>query len=35
MLPDDDAVREVVFGRADLGLEGLAVGLSPAQFISR
>jgi 3-hydroxyisobutyrate dehydrogenase-like beta-hydroxyacid dehydrogenase len=27
MLPDDDAVREVVFGRKDIGREGLAVGL--------
>ena len=24
MLPDDDAVRDVVFGRKDLGIEGLA-----------
>ena len=24
MLPDDDAVRDVVFGREDLGIEGLA-----------
>jgi len=29
MLPDDDAVHEVVFGRADLGIEGLASGLTP------
>jgi 3-hydroxyisobutyrate dehydrogenase-like beta-hydroxyacid dehydrogenase len=29
MLPDDDAVRDVVFGREDLGLEGLAEGLMP------
>src|SRR5712672_4413576 len=29
MLPDDDAVREVVFGRGDDGLEGLAAGLIP------
>jgi 3-hydroxyisobutyrate dehydrogenase-like beta-hydroxyacid dehydrogenase len=29
MLPDDDAVRDVVFGRADLGIEGLALGLMP------
>jgi 3-hydroxyisobutyrate dehydrogenase-like beta-hydroxyacid dehydrogenase len=29
MLPDDDAVREVVFGREDLGLRGLAAGLRP------
>jgi 3-hydroxyisobutyrate dehydrogenase-like beta-hydroxyacid dehydrogenase len=29
MLPNDDAVREVVFGRPDLGKDGLAVGLMP------
>jgi 3-hydroxyisobutyrate dehydrogenase-like beta-hydroxyacid dehydrogenase len=29
MLPDDDAVRDVVFGNADLGIEGLAMGLMP------
>jgi 3-hydroxyisobutyrate dehydrogenase-like beta-hydroxyacid dehydrogenase len=29
MLPDDDAVRDVVLGRADLGSDGLAVGLKP------
>jgi 3-hydroxyisobutyrate dehydrogenase-like beta-hydroxyacid dehydrogenase len=29
MLPDDNAVRDVVFGRADLGLSGLASGLKP------
>ena len=29
MLPDDDAVRDVVLGRADLGIDGLAVGLTP------
>ena len=29
MLPDDDAVREIVFGREDLGLDGLAAGLMP------
>ena len=29
MLPDDDAVRDVVFGRADLGIDGLALGLMP------
>jgi 3-hydroxyisobutyrate dehydrogenase-like beta-hydroxyacid dehydrogenase len=29
MLPDDDAVREVVFGRSDDDLEGLAAGLMP------
>jgi 3-hydroxyisobutyrate dehydrogenase-like beta-hydroxyacid dehydrogenase len=27
MLPDDSAVREVVFGRKELGIEGLASGL--------
>jgi 3-hydroxyisobutyrate dehydrogenase-like beta-hydroxyacid dehydrogenase len=30
MLPDDAAVREVVFGRQDLGRDGLARGLMPA-----
>jgi 3-hydroxyisobutyrate dehydrogenase-like beta-hydroxyacid dehydrogenase len=29
MLPDDDAVREIVFGREDIGLDGLAAGLMP------
>jgi 3-hydroxyisobutyrate dehydrogenase-like beta-hydroxyacid dehydrogenase len=29
MLPDDDAVREVVFGRNEIGLDGLAGGLMP------
>jgi 3-hydroxyisobutyrate dehydrogenase-like beta-hydroxyacid dehydrogenase len=29
MLPDDDAVREVVFGRSDDDLDGLAAGLMP------
>lgn len=29
MLPDDAAVREVVFGRDDLGSQGLAAGLRP------
>jgi 3-hydroxyisobutyrate dehydrogenase-like beta-hydroxyacid dehydrogenase len=29
MLPDDDAVHEIVFGRADIDLDGLAVGLTP------
>jgi 3-hydroxyisobutyrate dehydrogenase-like beta-hydroxyacid dehydrogenase len=29
MLPDDQAVREVVFGRSDLGVDGLAAGLLP------
>ena len=27
MVPDDNAVRDVVFGREDLGIEGLALGL--------
>jgi 3-hydroxyisobutyrate dehydrogenase-like beta-hydroxyacid dehydrogenase len=29
MLPDDDAVREIVFGREEIGLDGLASGLMP------
>jgi 3-hydroxyisobutyrate dehydrogenase-like beta-hydroxyacid dehydrogenase len=29
MLPDDDAVREIVFGRRDIGLDGLATRLMP------
>ena len=29
MLPDDDAVREIVFGREEIGLGGLAQGLRP------
>jgi 3-hydroxyisobutyrate dehydrogenase-like beta-hydroxyacid dehydrogenase len=29
MLPDDNAVRDVVFGREDLGIAGLASGLKP------
>jgi 3-hydroxyisobutyrate dehydrogenase-like beta-hydroxyacid dehydrogenase len=29
MLPDDDAVREIVFGRTVSGLDGLATGLMP------
>src|SRR6202165_1876111 len=29
MLPDDDAVREIVFGRRDIGLPGLAAVLMP------
>jgi 3-hydroxyisobutyrate dehydrogenase-like beta-hydroxyacid dehydrogenase len=29
MLPDDAAVRDVVFGRQDLGIPGLALGLKP------
>jgi 3-hydroxyisobutyrate dehydrogenase-like beta-hydroxyacid dehydrogenase len=28
MLPDDDAVREIVFGRGDIGFDGLATGLN-------
>jgi 3-hydroxyisobutyrate dehydrogenase-like beta-hydroxyacid dehydrogenase len=32
MLPDDDAVREIVFGRSDIGLDGLAVGLMPGSI---
>jgi 3-hydroxyisobutyrate dehydrogenase-like beta-hydroxyacid dehydrogenase len=27
MLPDDEALREIVFGRKDIGLEGLAAGM--------
>ena len=29
MLPDDDAVREIVFGRGDIDLDGLAAGMMP------
>jgi 3-hydroxyisobutyrate dehydrogenase-like beta-hydroxyacid dehydrogenase len=29
MLSDDDAVREIVFGRRDIGFDGLAAGLMP------
>jgi len=29
MLPDDDAVRQIVFGRSDDDLDGLAAGLMP------
>jgi 3-hydroxyisobutyrate dehydrogenase-like beta-hydroxyacid dehydrogenase len=29
MLPDDEAVYEIVFGRRDVGLDGLASGLRP------
>jgi 3-hydroxyisobutyrate dehydrogenase-like beta-hydroxyacid dehydrogenase len=29
MLPDDRAVREIVFGREDFGVDGLAGGLMP------
>jgi 3-hydroxyisobutyrate dehydrogenase-like beta-hydroxyacid dehydrogenase len=32
MLPDDDAVREIVLGRKDIGLEGLAGGLMPGSI---
>jgi 3-hydroxyisobutyrate dehydrogenase-like beta-hydroxyacid dehydrogenase len=32
MLPDDDAVREIVFGREDVGLDGLAAGLRPGSI---
>jgi 3-hydroxyisobutyrate dehydrogenase-like beta-hydroxyacid dehydrogenase len=32
MLPDDAAVREIVFGRADIGLDGLAAGLMPGSI---
>jgi 3-hydroxyisobutyrate dehydrogenase-like beta-hydroxyacid dehydrogenase len=32
MLPDDDAVREIVFGRSDIGLDGLAAGLMPGSI---
>jgi 3-hydroxyisobutyrate dehydrogenase-like beta-hydroxyacid dehydrogenase len=32
MLPDDDAVREIVFGRRDIGLDGLAAGLMPGSI---
>jgi 3-hydroxyisobutyrate dehydrogenase-like beta-hydroxyacid dehydrogenase len=32
MLPDDDAVREIVFGREDIGLDGLAAGLMPGSI---
>jgi len=32
MLPDDDAVRDIVFGREDIGLCGLAAGLMPGAF---
>lgn len=34
MLPDDNAVHEIVFGRGDIGLDGLAAGPSPARSIS-
>jgi 3-hydroxyisobutyrate dehydrogenase-like beta-hydroxyacid dehydrogenase len=32
MLPDDDAVREIVFGRSDIDLDGLAAGLMPGSI---
>src|SRR4030088_613432 len=32
MLPDDDAVREIVFGRRDTGFDGLASGLMPGSI---
>jgi 3-hydroxyisobutyrate dehydrogenase-like beta-hydroxyacid dehydrogenase len=32
MLPDDDAVRDVVFGHRDLGIDGLASGLKPGSI---
>src|SRR5882757_1160482 len=32
MLPDDDAVREIAFGRRDIGLDGLASGLMPGSI---
>jgi 3-hydroxyisobutyrate dehydrogenase-like beta-hydroxyacid dehydrogenase len=32
MLPDDAAVREIVFGRSDIGLDGLAAGLMPGSI---
>jgi len=32
MLPDDDAAREIVFGRKDIGLVGLAEGLMPGSI---
>jgi 3-hydroxyisobutyrate dehydrogenase-like beta-hydroxyacid dehydrogenase len=32
MLPDDAAVREIVFGREEVGLDGLAAGLSPGSI---
>src|ERR1700709_1906069 len=32
MLPDDDAVREIVSGRSDIGLDGLAAGLMPGSI---
>jgi 3-hydroxyisobutyrate dehydrogenase-like beta-hydroxyacid dehydrogenase len=32
MLPDDAAVREIVFGREEVGLDGLAAGLRPGSI---
>jgi 3-hydroxyisobutyrate dehydrogenase-like beta-hydroxyacid dehydrogenase len=32
MLPDDAAVREIVFGREEVGLDGLASGLRPGSI---
>jgi 3-hydroxyisobutyrate dehydrogenase-like beta-hydroxyacid dehydrogenase len=32
MLPDDKAVREIVFGRSDIGLDGLAAGMMPGSI---
>jgi 3-hydroxyisobutyrate dehydrogenase-like beta-hydroxyacid dehydrogenase len=32
MLPDDAAVREIVFGREEVGLDGLAEGLRPGSI---
>jgi 3-hydroxyisobutyrate dehydrogenase-like beta-hydroxyacid dehydrogenase len=35
MVSDDDAAREIVFGRSDSGLVGLAKGLTPGASIFR
>ena len=35
MLPDDDAVHEIVFGRRDTDLDGLAAGLNQARSTCR
>ena len=35
MLPDDAAARDVVLGRRDLGMGGLAAGLIQARSICR
>ena len=32
MLPDDAAVREIVYGREEIGLDGLAAGLRPGSI---